>query len=76
MHDQEKQNLIEPVKIYFILGSNMDLHRSMECLINQLTTRGWHVDPYDYPNQSKTIEENYNCFQLILFTNKMNWRSF
>lgn len=45
--------------------SKLDLHRSMEFLLNKIISSGWHDNPYDSPNQSKTIEDNYNCFQLI-----------
>jgi hypothetical protein len=57
------------VKVEFTIESlnerSSNVQEVMESLINQLTTRGWHVDPYDSPNQSKTIEDNYNCFQKI-----------
>ena len=48
--------------------SNLDLHRSMEFLLNKIISIEWHDNPYDSPNQSETIiKNNYNYFQSIQF---------
>lgn len=57
------------VKAEFIIESlnesNLDLHRTMEFLLNKIISIESLDNPYDYPNQSQTIEGNYNCFESI-----------
>ena len=58
---------------FFIEGSNesnLDLHRTMEFLLNKLISSGWHDNLYDSPNQSQIIEDNCYCFQSINIESK------
>lgn len=64
------------VKAEFIIESlnesNLDLHRLMEFLLIQLLSTEQHEPPYDLPNQSTTLEDNYNCFQSIQISKQKN----
>ena len=57
------------VRIEFIIEGKFEidnkLHKTLRQLIINVTTRNWpanHQAPLDY---SKTIEDNYNCYQSI-----------
>ena len=64
------------VKAEFIIQELREAHSNikelMESLINQITTRGWHDNPYDSLGNSKAIEDDYNCFQSIKIEHQQN----
>jgi hypothetical protein len=62
------------VRVEFIIESPKELHSNitgiLEILLNKVATRGWHANSYDSLDNSKAIEDEYNCFQSIQIDSK------
>jgi len=59
-----KNDLVDLV-IEKLRETHSNIKDLLESLINKITTREWHENPYDSLGNSQAIEDDYNCFQSI-----------